>query len=357
MVAPCDGPAPADRSRLLASVIITALAVVQLAVGGLPARADNGPVTRVSLSAAKNFYPPSTTMIVSTSLTLLAGESRHVRGRLQATSSMTQIAALTVLVKCVGSGGAQVGVAGATARNHEGSDTTYYAIPGHLPLYADLLFTAPVAGTYTCGVYAYTASSASSTYHLTAVAGGSTFIEISNTNQVGSRWWQNPPCNSTGTSSTCTYLGAGTAPEWVFYSDGTPVYQWTAASDATAVQALANVTVTTCYVGTGSCDTTGQLPRGTNAVVDFRFEVIQLDPTAHTCRITATTTSRRSIRDDAHHYAVFLALPSIPIDASCGTRRFIMRVFVDHVSGNPIKIDGVQGTTALTHGIAMNLFG
>jgi hypothetical protein len=323
------------------------------------AHADNGTVTRVTLTSNRDFSPNATTLIVSRSVTMAAGESRHLRGRLEATSSTTLIVALTVTVRCNNSSGSAVGVGGATARNHEGSDTTYYAIPGHLPLYADLLFTAPVAGTYTCGVYGWTASSATSSYHLTAVA-SSTWIEVSNTGQVGSHWWENPACSSDGSSSGCSYVWPGSAPVWVFYNDGTPVYKWTAAGTATSVEALADLTLTTCYTNTGSCqDSTvipKEKPRGTNATVDLRFEVIQLDTTAHTCRLTTAGTTRRTIRDDAHHYAAYFALSGIPIDSSCGTRQFIIRIYVASISGNPVKIDGRQSTTSLTNGIAMNRF-
>lgn len=347
--------------RALTGALSAALACVAVAVAvavAAPARADYGTVTRVTLTSAKNFYPGATTLLVSRTVTLAAGESRHVRGRLEATSSTTAIVAMDDIVKCVDSTGATVGITSASARNHEGYDTTYYAIDGHLPMYADLLFTAPSAGTYTCGVYGWTASSNVTDYHLTAVA-DSTWLEIGNSNQPGSHWWQNPACDSHGTYSTCTYVGAGTSTAWVFYTDGTPVYKWLAASNATAVQALANITVTTCYSGTASCKDSiagYEKPRGTNSVVDFRYEVIQLDTTAHTCRLTSTTTSRRTIRDDAHHYTAYFSLTNIPIDSSCGTRYFIMRIYVTYVSGNPIKIDGVQGTTSLTNGIAMNLF-
>jgi len=334
----------------------TVMVLLLVVTFGHSAYADAGPVTRVTLTSANNFYPRVEERLLSRTVTLAAGESRHVRGRLEATSSVTQIVAMNNTLKCVNSAGTVVGITSTSSRNHEGSDTTYYAKPGHLPIYADLLFTAPSAGSYTCGLYAYTASSSLDSYYLTAVA-SYTWMEISDTNQVGARWWQNPVCNSTGSSSTCTYVGAGNSTAWVFYNDGTPVYKWTAASNATSVQALANLELTTCYAGTASC--TGvdayEKPRGTNAVVDVRFEFIQLDPTAHTCRNNSTATSRRTIRDDAHHYVANFAPSGIPIDPTCGTRTFIMRIFVQHVSGNPIKIDGVQGTTSLTNGIAMNI--
>ncbi|MFF5101040.1 hypothetical protein [Streptomyces sp. NPDC000134] len=321
--------------------------------------ADDGGKSRTTLVDDVDIPAGLTTRVLARTVHLAAGESRHVRGRIDTTSSMTQIAGLTLTVRCVDAAGGQVGFTGATARNHEGSDAASYADPGHLPLYADLLFTAPSAGTYTCGVHAWTASSASSTYHLTATA-DNTWMEISNTDQRGARWWANPTCSSDGTSPTCSYVGPWTStPAWVFYTDGTPVYKWAAAADATAVEALANVTLTTCYRNTASCQSSSvvphEQPRGTNSVVDTRFEVIQLDTTAHTCKVHSTPTTRRTIRDDAHHYATYFSLAGLPIDPACGTRQFIMRVYVKHVSGNPVKIDGLQGATQLTHGIAMNL--
>jgi hypothetical protein len=206
----------------------------------------------VTLTSATSFYPTVEQRLLSRTVTLAAGESRHVRGRLEATSSVTGIVAMNNTLKCVDAGGDVVGVTSTSSRNHEGSDTTYYATPGHLPIYADLLFAAPSAGAYTCGLYAYTNSSSLTDYHLSAVA-DNTWLELSDTGQPGARWWQNPACNSTGTSSTCTYVGAGTSIAWVFYNDGTPVYKWDAASGATSVQALANLELTTCYTATASC--------------------------------------------------------------------------------------------------------
>ncbi|TDD28992.1 hypothetical protein E1287_31760 [Actinomadura sp. KC06] len=247
----------------------------------------------------------------------------------------------------------------ASARNHEGSDTTSYAIPGHLPIYADLLFTAPSAGTYTCSLVASTYSTIGSDYRLTAVR-NSTWLETSDVDQVGARWWQNPACESADTNGACTYVGAGEADPsaWVFYSDGTPRYKWQAHPAATAVEARANLMLTTCPRGTASCaDRMENHDRGTNAVVALRFEFIQLDTTAHACR-THQQATQKTITDDAHHYVTYFSLAAIPIDPACGTREFLMRIYVKHVSGQTVKIDGVQsGSTSLTNGIAFNRLG
>ncbi|MEV8455544.1 hypothetical protein AB0467_28370 [Streptomyces sp. NPDC052095] len=320
--------------------------------------AGAGSATRGTLAADTELSPGTTVDLVRRSMALGAGEKRHLRARLEATSTTTGIVGLTQRIRCLNASGATVSVVAASARNHEGSDTTTYATPGHLPLYADLLFTAPSTGTYTCVLQGTAYSSLPGSYHLTAVA-NNTWLETDDTDQTGARWWQNPACESDDSAGACTYVGGGAARRdaWVFYDDGTPVYKWQAHPDAISVSAQANLELTTCYQATASCAKAMQVyPRGENAVVDARFEFIQLDATGHTCR-THSATARRTITDDAHHAVGYSSLIGIPIDSSCGTRTFLLRIYVKHVSGQTVKIDGLQsGITSLTNGIAFNNF-
>ncbi|MET7364675.1 hypothetical protein ABZS61_02405 [Streptomyces sp. NPDC005566] len=336
----------------LAAALVIALAML----APTAARADNGGVTRAQLSDAIRIPGGTTVELLRRSLTLTAGEKRHIRTRLETTSSTVGIVGLTNRIKCINSTGAPASVVAASARNHEGYDTDTYATPGHLPIYADLLFTSPTAGVYTCILYGSAYSTLPGSYYLTAVA-ASTWLEVSDSDQKGAQWWQNPACESADTSGSCTYVGEGAVdPDaWVFYDDGTPVHKWKADSTATSVTAQANVELTTCYKGTASCaDGMDQYARGTNAVVDTRFDFVQLDTTGHACR-TYSTASRKTITDDGHHYVAYFALPRMGIEAACGTRTFIMRVYVKHVSGQTVKVDGVQnGATSLTNGIAFN---
>ncbi|WPW28149.1 hypothetical protein P6B95_12725 [Streptomyces atratus] len=350
--------------RAVRRAVMAALAMVLVPLWTAPAGAADtgaagaGTITRISLAADRDIPRGETVDLLQRTMTLAAGEKRHLRGRLEATSTTTGIVGLTLRVRCINAAGATVPVVAASARNHEGSDTTTYAIPGHLPLYADLLLSAPTAGAYTCVLQGTAYSSLPGTYHLTAVA-GSTWLEADDTDQTGARWWQNPACESADPSGACTYVGGGPARRdaWVFYDDGTPVQQWQAHPSAVTVSARANVELTTCYQGTASCSEAMQAyPRGQNAVVDTRFEFIQLDTTGHACR-THSTSARRTVTDDAHHSVGYSALSGIPIDSACGTRTFLMRVYVKHVSGQTVKIDGVQsGITSLTNGIAFNEF-
>ncbi|MFE3601451.1 hypothetical protein ACFXP3_15195 [Streptomyces sp. NPDC059096] len=354
----------AESVRTTLATVSTVVLVLVLLVSAPPeaAGADSGGAeaaagaTRLTLATDTAIPRGATVDLLRRTMTLAAGEKRHLRGRLEATSTTTGIVGLTQRVRCLDAAGATVPVVAASARNHEGSDTTTYAIPGHLPLYADLLLTAPVAGLYTCLLQGSAYSTLPGTYHLTAVA-GSTWLETDDTDRPGAHWWQNPACESADPDGSCTYVGSGPARRdaWVFYDDGTPVHQWRARPDAATVSARANVELTTCYRGTASCaDAMEAYPRGKNAVVDTRLEFIQLDTTGHACR-THSTSARRTVTDDAHHAVGYSALSGLPVDPGCGTRTFLLRVYVKHVSGQTVKIDGVQsGLTSLTNGIAFN---
>jgi hypothetical protein len=343
--------------RRTLTFLLTAIVVLAPAY---PAIADRGQVTRLNLASPVNFAPSSDTPIVQTTLTMTANQSRHLSGRLEATSSTPNVVAMNATIKCF-SGSTLVGVAATSSRNHEGNDTTSYATDGHLPLLADLLFTAPSSGSYQCGLYGKTAASSTPSYHLTAVAGGSTWLKVSQTDQVGAHWWQNRACNSTGSSSTCSYIGPGQPDTaFVFYETGAPHDQWTVGSQTTEAEALANITMTTCYRLTSSCDRVAEadrLPRapGSHSVVNVQLQVLQMTADgSHTCNTTTTAMSSRTILDDAHHYTANLALPRVAVRTDCG-RRFMLRVYVNHVSGSPVKIDGLQGAASLSNGIMMNL--
>lgn len=343
--------------RALRRALTTVAALVLIPLWSVPATAgDANATTRLTLATDTNIPRGATVDLLRQTMTLTAGEKRHLRGRLEATSTTTGIVGLTQRIRCLNAAGTTVPVVAASARNHEGNDTTSYAIPGHLPLYADLLLTAPAAGVYTCVLQGTAYSTLPGTYHLTAVA-GSTWLESDTADRPGAHWWQNPACESADSTGACTYVGGGQARRdaWIFYDDGTSVHQWQAHPSAATVSARANVELTTCYKGTASCAVAMQAyPRGENAVVDTRFEFIQLDTAGRTCR-THSAPARRTITDDAHHSVGYSALSGIPVDSSCGTRTFLMRVYVKHVSGQTVKVDGVQsGITSLTNGIAFN---
>jgi hypothetical protein len=353
------------RRNIVTAALLGLVAVLLPA----PAMADKGLVDQYPLTTSLNIYPPATgqsaqyVKVVDTQLNLAAGESRHLRGRLETVSSTTGVVAFNAAVQCFATGSdARIGRLAVSSRNHEGSDASY-AVTGHLPLLVDKLFTAPSAGSYTCGLYGLTASTSITGYHLAVVTGGKSYLQVSDVDQAGAGAWDSLQCNSKGNNtadSKCTFIGTSAKSDvFVFYNDGSTPKKWAYAPGTTTVQALANVTVTTCYQGTASCDgvpESERLPRTANSysAVQFRLDVIQLGAdNSHACYTAPATTVTNNVRDDAHHYTAYLGT-TVTVDPSCGSM-FLMRVYVKHVSGSPVKIDGVQEPSSLTNGIMMNL--
>lgn len=344
------------RSMVLALVSLLMATAFQFGHAPAPQAAADGPTTTVALPSPKAITPNTTVTVLSRQLTLAAGESRHLRARIDTTSSTTQTVALTLKISCRDGDNNLVGKDRGTARNHEGSDGPY-KITGRLPILADKLLTAPTAGTYTCSLQAWTASSATSDYHLTAVA-GDTWLQTSDKNQVGAYEWTNPACDSKGTLDSCTYLGAGTNTMWLFYNDGTPNKVWTASPSATSVDVAASYTITTCYIDTSSClnpdIAAHQRPKGSVVTpVTVTLELVQLDASSHTCQITSAPVTA-DVSDAAHHFAFSQSLSAVPIRSDCGSRKFLARVKIERRSGQPIKVDGVQTSTALATAIIKN---
>jgi hypothetical protein len=68
-------------------LVLLATVLALLTLTGTPAGADHGTVTTVVLATDLNFYPDTQTDIVARTVTLAAGESRHAKSRLEATST------------------------------------------------------------------------------------------------------------------------------------------------------------------------------------------------------------------------------------------------------------------------------
>jgi PASTA domain len=184
--------------------------------------------------------------------------------------------------------------------------------------------------------------------------GGGTWLQISSADDVGSQWWQNPDCDSQGTWPTCTYLGpTGLFQSWVFYNDGSPINWWAAAGNAAFAEVSATLEVTTCYHGTRSC-TASNWGSSSQSVVTSHLEFIQLNSTLGVCKTNQTSDVTSTITNEAHHYMVHYLLPDVPIYPECDSTRFLIRLYVKYVSGNPVKIDGNYGMESTTNAYAIN---
>jgi hypothetical protein len=272
--------------------------------------------------------------LITKDIALRAGESRQVVGQVRAIMDPAlNLSSIddTVAVQCLNSSGAQSGVSA-------WAETSL--VPGRADtLRPSLLFTAPSAGVYRCHLLAVI-QSAPSSIRMKAL-NGLTYLMLSTGDEVGSHWWQNPDCDSPGTLPTCTYLGGPMGPQWsyLFYNDSTPRYAWTAADNATLASATANVELTTCG-HTLSCG--GSKFDSDGSTVVSHLEAVQLDAAGRPCNLTRSGDRTDFIGKIPHHYNIPYLLSSVPVLSNCGSRRFIVRVYMKWVSGNPVKIDGTR---------------
>jgi hypothetical protein len=291
-------------------------------------------------------------VLVHFDLALRAGESRWLLGNLEAASSTTATMEMGVAVKCLNSQQQLVGPAAWTGRNHEGSDYPYVPTQGTLTLDAALLFTAPSADTYTCELIGYDGDPVDD--YLIAIKGGSRFqgtgswLEISSSDEVSSSWWQNQICESNpereiqqGRDDLCTYIGGSGAPSYANIFVPVTPHVWEAPGNATAANASATVELTTCYHGTGSCRST-HWGDSHGATVSTYLAFVQLDAHSQVCSYHQTNQVSYNISDEAHHFMISYYLGEVPISPTCGSRRFVLWVYIADVSGNPVKIDGTR---------------
>lgn len=341
-----------------------ALAATAFVVAG-PVAPASATVTAISttfqvpLPSNLDFFPPDVqTVVVSHDLALQTGETRRISDRLETTISSGEGAEVDNVIVCLDmTTGEQTQVAQASGTNHPGSGA------GHIALYGSLLFTAPHTGTFRCQARTSTSDGNRFNYHMTAIAGtfpNGTWLQISNADEVGSHWWSNPTCNSAG-ADPCVYLGASGDPITThIFQDGAAPYSWTAANDAVEAEVTATVQVTSCPHGSSSCQPGQWGPDGVifgigkpdEAVVRTHLEFVQLDAAGSFCRTNSSPDTVYSISNSVHHKVInYYMHPQISTVCG-GSRRFLLRVVMTYVSGNPVKID--SGSFPLDYHSASN---
>lgn len=338
----------ADRNRNLAR---TALGVLLMVAAGMAA-------TRVvPASASATFYmvpltadkqvPPANTdnypVILTTNLTLTAGETRRVSDNLAVTLSSTEGAEVDNQIVCLDTSGTTDPAVVSGGTNHRGSAA------GDLVLTESMLFTAPHAGTFQCQLRANTSDGPRSDYVMTALR-ASTWLQISSTGEVGTKSWADHSCRSNG--DNCIFLGASRDAKAVtLVPDSLDGSTWTAAPDATTFDAVGNFEITSCPNGTSSCPKPqwgdgGVLGvnRTTTSQVFVYLAFRQVYPDGSMCRLNQAPDPVNAgyyyIPNAVHHLMANFHVTA-PIASTCGgSRQFVPVLFVQWVSGNPVKIDG-----------------
>jgi hypothetical protein len=335
---------------------------------------------------------PDPILAQTKSLNLNAGDILRVFGRVEFTDQTNGVDA-SAYTECVGPNEANTSslgeALGYAEQNYEGSTHTgpSYTIPGHLIFYPLLLFQAPTAGAYVCQLRAHndTPNSQDMVVVGRSLKGdNTTWLRVSAASDVGAFWWQGPSCDEWGntdgnagpsrtppgpsnpnySASWCNYLGGAKNPKqlYVFYNDNsysTPPL-WRAPGDAAFVDASASLMITLCG-DTSSC-TKANSSGDRTSVVNTHMELIQLRPTGTECIVTQSPDQTTKIGAAPHHYMIYHKLLTVPVYPSCGAwplpsvpgrnqgaglaYGFRLRIYVQFVSGSPVKIDGYTPTHA-----------
>lgn len=334
---------------------------------------------------ATNIGPTTTTLLVQKSYTLQQNEMRRVFGRVEITGSTGTTSGTgnntdyaSAIVECAGPNNF-VGE-GEVGQNYEGPNKAAgpdYPTTGHLALYPLVLIQAPTTGTYLCKLFASTgkpetvvgrAFQGDNTTWLRVsapIATNNGLHEVKRTSAGAPivansaftdafTWGAPPGCSESGAGEACLYLGIGALRSADVFSPEAP---WSPATDAAFVGVNASLQVTLCGK-TSSCSAASK-PQSKNTnpvVVDSHLELIQLNVAGGTCQTWVSPTQRSTIGNAPHHYMIYHKLSTVPVYPSCGVPQFLVKLFVNWVSGGTAKIDGPGATHAIAftsyHGTA-----
>jgi hypothetical protein len=234
-----------------------------------------------------------------------------------------------------------------------------------LAMRASMILTADHTDIYQCSILAANTDSHSAIARAGTSLTQGTFLDVDNFTADPPAEWEGPFCPSDDSQPppfpTCLYFGGGqfapTNSRSLF--DGGPTSPWTwgpstwtAAPDATSVDVAGQLQVTSCFYGTHSCrpdyygDSWLGYPADDHAVFRTHMELIQQDPAGNPCVVSQSAELTLDATNDIHHLLVNYEIPA-PVSTTCGgSRTFKIRLVLDWVSGNPLKIDSGTATRA-----------
>jgi PASTA domain len=283
-------------------------------------------------------------VVMTVLIGLQAGQSRRVSDQLTLSLTDSNHPEVDNDLACLDSSGRQIG-------DESNGGTNDQAVSA-LAMRASMILTADHTDIYQCQIKAYNGDS----HSVIARAGTSltqgTFLDVDNFTADPPGEWEGPFCPSNDSQPppwpTCLYFGGGQfAPtnSRILFDDG-PTSTWTAVDVAGQLQ------VTSCFYGTHSCrpdyygDSWFGSPADDDAVFRTHMELIQQDAAGNPCAVTRSAELTLDATNDIHHLLVNYQIPA-PVFTTCGgSRTFKVRLLLDWVSGNPLKIDSGTATRA-----------
>lgn len=292
--------------------------------------------------------------VVTANFTMKPGETRRVTDQLDISIPSGHSPEVNNRIMCFDQTGQEIGRA-STGTNYTGDGHAYQ-------WNVSTLITAPAqnpAENYLCELQTYVNDSDTG-YHMSVLAptpGETTYgtwLEVSSADEAGAQMWLSDHCDPSDSTDTCSYIGGparlGNPAAIDVFSP--PADVWTAADDATSIDAVATMQITTCTSGTSSCKAS---EHGDSGVYDGQGEsyldVDQLYPNGSVCQVNQAyseestggqvlLSERYDISDAQHHRPLFYHV-SAPVSQTCeGSRKFAVDLHIQWTGGNGVKIDG-----------------
>ena len=351
----------ARRARVL-PVLALVLAAVASALAGA-ATSASAAVTFTSssfylpLSLPPTISPPMDHPIAGPSFYLQAGETRRVTDQLDVALNGDLRSELNNAIFCDAQDGTQV--------NRASSGTNYPGVAGvQVSWQLSMLLTAPQAGYYTCGIVPQTSDGHTSSYQMTLwppdaghVTG--TWLRVSSADEAGAKEWDWPhyygDCPTGDTTEQCWYIGGHISgntnvidmPPTGETSLPPSMDTWTAASDATTIDAVGTFQLTTCPSGSGSCPAYQEQNGQDYATLQSRLDLDQLYPDGSVCVVNTDygtargqSASQFTVTTDIHHMPLSYHV-SAPVSQNCGgSRTFKSDLHFQWLDGVAVKLDG-----------------
>ncbi|GAA2757933.1 hypothetical protein [Actinopolymorpha rutila] len=314
---------------LLALVVLTGIGVLIYAhrkVPAVPGRPTTaGAVFSQDLLATT--LPNSTASVPVLRLpplAMLAGDAQYLVAQLGGRSNIVRTPMMGTRIICLGKGGGGGSVW--TVQNHLGQA---YGVNIERLRW---LWRAPNSTSYTCTMYGVATTVVQPDVARLDIDQRTTILTATPVARSSAQWFMS--------SDSC--VGAVPdpgVPECAVARHSSTVLQHTVdTGGATSASVLTDVQLSREY---------GSYPGGTSTV-DVTAQATVLGTDGQPCAPTRSTTARLVITNDLHHLKANVTVTGVPVNqtASCG-RSLSVSAVVNHVSGNPVTIEGPSYSNAM----------
>ncbi len=323
-------------SRRTAVIVVVASLVVLAGIGLLIHSHRNAPsapgeptasgsVSTQDLLATSLPNSTATTAVLRLPpLAMKAGDAQYLVAQLGTRSNIARTPMMGIRIICLGTGGGGGSVW--TVQNHLGQAF------GVNTERLRWLWKAPNSTSYSCTMYGVATTVVQPSVAKLDIDQRSTILTATPVGRGSSQWFMD-------TDSCVGSVPDPEVPQCAVARKSSTVLQRTVdTGSATSASVLTDVQLSREY---------GYYPGG-SSTVDVTAQATALDTSGQPCAATKTTTARQVITNDLHHLKANVTIAGVPVNqsAGCGGKLAVSAV-VNHVSGNPVTIEGPKYSNAM----------